>query len=72
MALYLCSLSQKENTLPQASNGKDGVTKFLTSIPQNCQGHTKQGQSQPKRGKRDTMTKYNVVSWMDPEMQKGP
>lgn len=44
------------------------VYKYLTSTPQNCQGHQKQGKSakasQPRRAQGGMITTCTVVSWI--------
>lgn len=59
MARYLCDLLLK-NPLPLSNHEKnlgqipveEHPTKYLTSTPQNCEGHQKQGKSEKLTAKR--------------------
>lgn len=51
-------------------------TKYLPSTSQNCESHQKQGQPGkplwPRGVSGDTMTKCDVVSWMESQSRKRP
>ena len=69
MACYLCSLlpqhtGSQSNHEQITSEGHSA--KYLTSPPQNCQGHQKQGKSKKWPKPRDMMTTSNDVSGWDP------
>lgn len=73
--VYLCGLPpQNHNLNPIIRKTSDSpklrviLQKYLTSTPQNCQGHQKQGKSEkpsePREAQGDMKTKCNMVSWM--------
>ena len=69
MALYLCGPLKTHN--PSLTMRKISY-KIPNQYSQNCQGHQKQGISKGPRGAyRDITTKYNVISWWDPDIKKG-